>query len=78
MKYMRRAAGYTWTDHKKYTDIAKELNIIPVLDKIQTNKRNWIQHINQMPHNRLPRLIQNYTAKGRRNQRRPLKRLLDA
>jgi hypothetical protein len=25
MKYMRRTAGYTWTDHKTNTEIAKEL-----------------------------------------------------
>jgi hypothetical protein len=39
---MRRAAGYTWTDHKTNTEIAKELNITPVLDKIQDYKRNWM------------------------------------
>jgi hypothetical protein len=31
---MRRAAGYTWTDHKTNADIVKELNITPLLDKI--------------------------------------------
>jgi hypothetical protein len=41
MKYMR-TAGYTWTDHKTNTEIAKELNITPVLEKIQDYKRNWI------------------------------------
>jgi hypothetical protein len=48
------------------------------LDKIQDYKRNWIQHVNQMPCNRLPRLIKNYALKGKRNQGRLLKRLLDA
>jgi hypothetical protein len=38
MKYIR-TAGYTWTDHKTNTDIAKELNITPVLVKIQDYKR---------------------------------------
>jgi hypothetical protein len=38
MKYMRRTAGYTSTDHKTNTEIAKELNITPVLDKIQDYK----------------------------------------
>jgi hypothetical protein len=33
MKYMRRTAGYAWTDHKTNTEIAKELIITPVLDK---------------------------------------------
>jgi hypothetical protein len=35
MKYMRRTAGYTWTDHKTNTEMEKELNITPVSDKIQ-------------------------------------------
>jgi hypothetical protein len=35
MKYMRRTAGYTWTDHRTNTETAKELNITPVLDKTQ-------------------------------------------
>jgi hypothetical protein len=35
MKYLRRTAGYSWTDYKTNTKIAKNLNITPVLDKIQ-------------------------------------------
>jgi ABC-type ATPase involved in cell division len=67
MKDMRRTAGYAWTDHKTNTEIAKELNITLVLDKIQDYRRKWIQHVNRMPHNRLPRLIKNYTPKGKSN-----------
>jgi hypothetical protein len=78
MKYIR-TAGYTWTDHKTNIEIARELNITPVLDKIQGCKGKWKQHINRIPRNKLPRAIKkNYTPKGRRNQGRPLKRLLDA
>jgi hypothetical protein len=72
---MRRTAEYTWTDPKTNTEIAKELNTTPVLDKIQDYKRNWIQHVNRKPLNRLHRLIKNTPQK--RNQGRPLKRLLD-
>jgi len=32
MKYMRRTAGYTWTDYKTNAQIAKELKITPILD----------------------------------------------
>jgi hypothetical protein len=46
IKYMRLPAGYTWTDHKTNADTAKELNITPVLDKVQDYKRKWIQHVN--------------------------------
>jgi hypothetical protein len=34
MEYMRRTAGYTWTDYKTNTQITKELKITPILDKL--------------------------------------------
>jgi hypothetical protein len=40
MKYMRRTAGYTWTDYKTNSHIANELEITPVLDKLLEYKRN--------------------------------------
>jgi hypothetical protein len=46
MKCMRRTAGYTWTDCKTNTEIAKELKITPIFDKLLEYKRNWIQHVN--------------------------------
>jgi len=78
MKYMRITAGYTCTDHKTNTQIAKELKITPILDKLQECKRNWIHRVNRMPRNRLPRVMKQYFPAGRRNHGRPLKRLLDA
>ena len=42
MKYMRRTAGYTWTDYKTNTQIADELKITPVLDKLLEYKIKWI------------------------------------
>jgi hypothetical protein len=57
MKYMRRTAGYTWTDYKTNTQITKELKITSILDKLLDYKRNWIQHVNRMPRNRLPRVM---------------------
>jgi len=76
MKYMRRA-GYTWTDYKTNTQITKELKITSILDKLLEYKRKWIQHVNRMPRKRLPRAMKHYSATGRRNYGRPLKRLLD-
>ena len=34
MKYMRRTAGYIWTDYKTNAQITKELKITPILDKL--------------------------------------------
>jgi len=78
MKYMRRTAGYTWTDHETNTQIAKELKMTQILDKLQEYKRNWIHHVNRMPRSRLPRVMKQYSPTGRRNHGRPLKRFLDA
>ena len=75
MKYMKRTARYIWNDYKTNEQIAKELKITPILDKL-LDKRNWIQHVNRMPRNRLPRVMKRYSPTGRRNHGRPLKRLL--
>ena len=34
MKYMRGTAGHTWTDYRANAQIAKELKITPILDKL--------------------------------------------
>jgi hypothetical protein len=75
-KYVRITARYTGTNHKTNTKIAKELNITTALGKTQDYKRNWIQHVNRMLRNGLPRIIKYYTPKGTRNQGRPVKRLV--
>ena len=36
MKYMRRTAGYTWTDYKSNTQITKKLK----------KKKNWTDYWN--------------------------------
>jgi hypothetical protein len=73
----RRTARYIWTDYKTNKQIAKELKITPILDNLLKYRRNWIQHVNRMPRNRLPRVMKRYSPTGRRNYGRPLKRLLD-
>jgi hypothetical protein len=43
---MRKTAGYTWADHRT-KQIAKELNVTPVLHKIQECRINWLQQTNK-------------------------------
>ena len=76
MKCMR-TAGYTRTDYKTNTQFAKELKITPILDKPLEYERNWIQYINRMPHNRLPRVMKHYSPADSKNHGRLLKRVLD-
>jgi len=70
-------AGYTWTSYRTNAQFTKELKMTPILDKLMEYKRNWIQYVNRMPRNRLPRVKKHYSPTGRKNRGRPLKRLLD-
>jgi hypothetical protein len=74
---VRRTAVYAQTDYKTNTQIAKKLKITPILDKLLEYRKNWIQHVNRMPRNRLPRIMKHYSPTGRRNHGRLFKRLLD-
>ena len=69
MKYMRRTAGYIWTDYKTNAQIAEDLKITPILDKLLEYKRSWIQHANRMPRNWLHRAMKHYSPAGRKESR---------
>jgi len=48
MKYMRRTTGHTGTDYKTNEQIAKELKMTSVMDKLLEYMRKWVQHLNRM------------------------------
>jgi hypothetical protein len=52
IKYIRKTTECTWKDKKTNTEIAKERNITPVFENIEEKRRNWLQRINNVPHNR--------------------------
>jgi len=54
MKLFRPLAGYTLYDHKTKDNIRRELQITGILDKIDEYRRNWFQHLQRMPQNRIP------------------------
>jgi hypothetical protein len=77
MKFVRKTAGYTWTDHTTNTDIAEDLNINPILDKIQEYTSNWLQQTNSVPCDRLPRLPKPTDQQADEIRGSHLKRLLE-
>jgi len=77
MKYMRRTAGYTWDRLQNKCTNCKGPKSKTILDRLLEYKRRWIQQVNRMPRNRLPRVMKHYCPTGRRNHGRPLKILLD-
>jgi hypothetical protein len=77
MKYTRRTAGYTRAGRKTNTEIARELNTTPILDRIYDHKKKWIQHVNRMPRGRLSRLQKNLHPKKKKEPRKTAETLLD-
>jgi len=54
MKLLRPLAGYTLYDHKTNEHIRREIQITGIIDKIDEYRRNWLQHLQRMPQNRIP------------------------
>ena len=73
MKLLRPLAGYTLYDHKTNDYICRELRITGILDKIDEYRRNWLQHLQRMPQNRIPLKPYHYRPQGRRTIGRPKK-----
>jgi len=74
MKLLRLLAGYTLYDHKTNDYIRRELQITGILDKIDEYRRNWFQHLQRMPQNRIPLKSYHWRPQGRRTIGRPKKR----
>ena len=74
MKLLRPLAGYTLYDHKTNNYIRRELQITGLIDKIDEYRRNWLQHLQRMPPNRIPLNSYYYRPQGRRTIGRPKKR----
>ena len=74
MKLLRPLAGYTLYDHKTNDYIRRELRITGILDKIDKYRRNWFQHLQRMPQNRIPLKSYRYRPQGRRTIGRTKKR----
>ena len=54
MKLLRPLAGYTLYDHKTNDYIRHELQTTDILDKTDEYRRDWFQHLQRMPQNRIP------------------------
>jgi hypothetical protein len=64
MKLLRPLAGHTLYDHKTNDYIRSELQITGTLDKIDEYRRNWLQHLQRIPQNRIPLKSWHYRAQG--------------
>jgi hypothetical protein len=51
LRCMRKTAANTWTGCKTTTEIAQEINIETILNKIWEYRTSCLQHVNRLPRN---------------------------
>jgi hypothetical protein len=74
MRFLRSVAGYRLIDHRRNEDIREEIQIIDINSRIKDYQIKWLQHLERMEQNIIPKLLQNYKPRGRRDQGRPCRR----
>jgi hypothetical protein len=65
MKVIRGAGKYTWQDYKTNENILSELNIDPLVKKIQNYRNKWVERVRRMDTDQLPHLVMKYQQRGK-------------
>ena len=68
MRFLRSVKGYTRLERIRSEIIRKELKISGIQDLRTKYKQNWINHLERMDNNRLPKHAINYKPRGRRDR----------
>ena len=79
MKFLRHLLGITKLDKGKNqcTRIREKTGAQNIVKAIKQYQKKWLQHVQRMDRNRLPRQALKYRPEGRRNIGRPKKRWRD-
>jgi hypothetical protein len=77
MKFLRHLLEITKLDKEKNQTIREKLGVQNIVEEIKQYQQKWLQHVQRMDTNRIPKQALQYTPKGRRNIGRPRKRWRD-
>ena len=77
MKFLRYLLGITKLDKEKNISIRKKTGVQNIVQEIEQYQQKWLQHVQRMDKNRLPRQALYYRPNGQRNIGRPRKRWAD-
>ena len=77
MKFLRHLLGITKVDKEKNQCIREKTGAENTVKEIKQYQENWLQHIQRMDTNRIPKQALQYKPKGRRHTRRPRKKWRD-
>ena len=77
MKFLRHLLGITKLDKEKNQCIRGKTGAQNIVKEIKQYQKKWLQHVQRVDRNRLPRQALKYRPEGRRNIGRPKKRWRD-
>jgi len=76
MKFLRHLLGITKLDKEKNV-LGEKTGAQNTVKEIKQYQKKWLQHVQRMYTNRIPKQALQYRTKGRRNIGRPRKRWRD-
>jgi hypothetical protein len=76
-KFLRHLFGITKLDKENNQCIRQKIGAQNIVKEIKQYQQKWLQHVQRMDTNRLPKQTLQYKPKGRRNIGRPRKRWRD-
>jgi hypothetical protein len=74
MKFLRHLLGITKLDKEKNQCIREKTGAENIVKEIKQYKEKWLQHIQRMEVNRIPKQALHYKPKGRKHIGQPRKR----
>jgi len=77
MKFLRHLLGIKKPDKEKNQCIREKTGAQNIVKEIKQYQEKWLQHVQRMDTNRIPKQALQYQPKGRRNIGRPRKRWSD-
>ena len=77
MKFLRHLLGIAKLDKEKNQSIREKTGAQNIVKEIKQYQEKWLQHVQRMDTNRVPKQALQYKPKGRRNIGRPRKRWRD-
>ena len=77
MKFLKHLLEITKLDKEKNHCIRGKTGAQDTVKEIKKNQKKWLQHVQRMDTNRIPKQALQYKTKGRRNIGRPRKRWRD-
>jgi cell fate (sporulation/competence/biofilm development) regulator YmcA (YheA/YmcA/DUF963 family) len=69
MKFLRHLLGITELDKEKNQRIGEKTGVQNIVKEIKQYQKEWLQHVQRMDRNRIPKQALQYRPTGRRNRK---------